>query len=142
MDLTREFELPVGLEVEGVAEPIKKGVMRRVKSKDIIALNKDQTLKQLSGQNLDMNKGNPVTLMMATGAFFEMFSILFSRVVTSLEGIETINKKIFQDMYQEDIQHLISIYNDMNGFDKIQGGGKEGLPFAQFPNLSNTSPTP
>ena len=137
--LTKEFTLPVGLEIG--TDVFKVGVMRRAKSKDIIALNRDVTLKQLSGQDLDMNGGNPVTLMMATGAFLEMFSILFSKVVISIQGITEIKKTIFQDMYQEDMQYLINEYNSLNGFDKDMGSDKKA-PFVSFPGLSRNSPTP
>jgi len=113
MELTRECELPIGYE-DGQGTVHKSVQMRRVKNSDIIGLNKDIRMKALSEDNLDIESGNPVVSMRATGALLEMFSIIFGRVVTKLGEMTNPPAKVFQDMYQEDFQALITVYNDLN----------------------------
>jgi len=113
MELTREFELPIGYE-DGQGAIHKSVQMRKVKNSDIICLNKDIRMKALSGDDLNIESGNPVVSMRATGALLEMFSIIFGRVVIKLGQMENPPAKVFQDMYQEDFQTIIGIYNDLN----------------------------
>jgi hypothetical protein len=110
-----EFDLPSGYEIDGTVH--KHVTMRKVKNSDIIAIQKDQGLKAMAHEGLELSIRNPVTAMRVNAQLAEMFSILFTRVVLQLGDIEKPGKVVFLDLYQGDMQVLMEHYATLNGVD-------------------------
>ena len=111
------FTLPVGYETDD-GQRYREVTMRKVKNKDIIAVQNDIEMKKLSHEKLELRDNhNPITAMAANGMLAKMFSILFCQVVLEIKGIENVTKAIFLDMYNQDLNYMIEQYGELNGID-------------------------
>lgn len=141
IQITQVLQLPVGLEIGGVNH--REVEMRRVKGSDIIAIQNDARVIELSRKNLEMDGVNPIKAMLATAGMIEMFSILFSRVVVRVGSVTDKNKltpSVFQSMWQEDIGAMMKHYGTMNGVSEEEM--KEGVtqrPFGSSPTTLDNS---
>ena len=87
-----EFTLPCGyLDQDGTLH--REGLMRRATAADEILPLKDPRVQK-----------NPAYLVV----------ILFSRVITRLEGVDAINPKVIEGLYATDLAYLQDLYNDLN----------------------------
>ena len=135
--ITRDFKLQDGVDIKGVI--VTEGVMRLVLNKDIIALNHDVRLRELSKMQTGIGKSseeNPLGSMLANSAITEMFCVLFARIIIKFGDLDSqsINYAVLSELTQRDMNSLIAVYADMNGEDleeiKRKVGGSE-VPFAQ-----------
>lgn len=139
---TMEFELPIGIEVNG--KLCRHGVMRRVRNRDIILMNDDIGFRAIKSQDANIEivqktdasgetviSVNPVEAFRVAGSTAKMYSILFARTVTKLEDLrpDQINQELFVDSYQDDLLYLVGIYNKLNG-DETAGKAETKLPLA------------
>jgi len=111
---TAEFELPVGYE-DGDGKVHKTVLMRKVKNSDIIAIQDDMTIREISKENISLDTKNPVISMRLNAHMIMMFSLLFGRVVLRLGTIDKPSKRVFVEFYQEDMQVMMEKYADLNG---------------------------
>jgi len=88
-----EFTLPKGY-VDAEGNLHKKGVMRLATAADEILPLKDPRVQQ-----------NPAYLNI----------ILFSRVITKLGELQTINTKVIEDLFASDLAYLQDFYRQING---------------------------
>lgn len=90
-----EFTLPYGyLDPDGTLH--RSGVMRRATAADEILPLKDPRVVK-----------NPSYLIV----------ILLARVVTRLDGVESINTKVIEDLYATDLAYLQKFYNRINSLE-------------------------
>jgi hypothetical protein len=90
-----DFTLPYGyLDDEGTLH--RDGVMRRATAADEILPLKDPRVQK-----------NPAYLVV----------ILLSRVITRLDGMDTINPKVIEGLYATDLAYLQNLYNELNRLD-------------------------
>lgn len=111
-----KFDLNLGIEVEGKLH--KTVTMRKVKNKDILAIQNDSRLKDIAGQDFNMSGGNIVRMMSSMSPMIKMYALLFDRVVESIGDLTDaqITKKLFEDeMYNEDFQPMSELYEIFNG---------------------------
>jgi len=134
-NVTIEFELPIGYEdSNGILHTTV--VMRMVKNSDTVAIQKDINLQRYAKENLEINSKNPVSAMRINSQMIEMFSLLFSRVIVSFGSLskEQINKALIADLYQNDMNCLMTHYAELNGVDIesaqriLEGEEKDPLP--------------
>lgn len=110
---TIEFELPNGIEIDG--ELCTTVVMRKLKNKDILAVQQDVGLKKLSSERFDIKDNmNPVMMSRINAALIQMFSLTFALTIESIGG-KPIKRRTFDDMYQEDFQLMMEKYGKLNG---------------------------
>jgi hypothetical protein len=88
-----EFTLPKGY-VDGEGNLHKKGIMRLATAADEILPLKDPRVNQ-----------NPAYLNV----------ILFSRVITKLGDLQTINNKVIEGLFASDLAYLQDFYRQING---------------------------
>ena len=88
-----EFTLPKGY-VDSKGNLHSEGTMRLATAADEILPLKDPRVEQ-----------NPAYLVI----------ILLSRVVTSLGDLKSINPKVIEGLFSEDLEHLENLYNAING---------------------------
>lgn len=88
-----EFTLPKGY-VDEEGNLYKKGIMRLATAADEILPLKDPRVNQ-----------NPAYLNI----------ILFSRVITKLGDLQTINTKVIEDFFASDLAYLQDFYRQING---------------------------
>ena len=134
-NVTIEFELPIGYEdSNGILHTTV--VMRMVKNSDTVAIQKDINLQRYAKENLEINSKNPVSAMRINSQMIEMFSLLFSRVIVSFGSLskEQINRALIADLYQNDMNCLMTHYAELNGVDIesaqriLEGEEKDPLP--------------
>ena len=102
------FELPRGY-VDGEGNLHRTGVMRLATAADEILPLKDPRVQQ-------------------NAAYFVV--ILLARVVTRLEGVESITPKVIEQLYSADLAHLQWVYNEFNRLDGVR-------PSATCPNCQH-----
>lgn len=115
----------------------KEIVMRKATSRDIIDIQRDQRLKEVSKDNIDIRTNNPVLMMKVNAQLFVMFSILFGRVITKVGDVpaEKIRPDLFLDLYSDDMQILMEKYGELNGVDVEESKNLlQGMQQSQQPN--------
>lgn len=118
--ITQEFELPIGIEVNGTFH--RNVTMRKVKNKDIMAIQQDTRIRELGKDNLQMRQNDPIQAMKVNAALIRLFTTLFCRVIIKIEGLDDVKPPYFEDMYQEDMETMMNVYGELNGVDMKQGG--------------------
>jgi hypothetical protein len=88
-----DFTLPKGY-VDGEGNLHKKGIMRLATAADEILPMKDPRVQS-----------NPAYLTI----------ILFSRVITKLGDVDSINPKVIENLWASDLSYLQEFYNRING---------------------------
>lgn len=112
------FDLPVGYEDKAGA--IHKSItMRRMKNRDIIKIQKDHRVKAINASNANtgaVDIRNPITSMMVGANLIELFSVLFTQIITAVGTVpkENITMDLFLDMWQADMMFLIKKYGELN----------------------------
>jgi len=118
LQVTCEFDLPIGYEgKDGTLH--RHVVMRRVRTGDLIGSYDGLDLKALRSDNLNVSDQNPAAAMLAMGAFYKIMCFMFGRVIIRLGDLEggQINRTIFHDLTQVDMNFLMDKYNKLNGLD-------------------------
>lgn len=116
-----EFEVLDSFEYKGVQ--IKKGKIRKIKNKDIIAINKDISMQQLAKRSdVDESSHHPMIQAMTNSVMTECFCFLLSKLVTVLgdgdgKYLEQVDRKVFEEFTQTDMSNLVKIYGEMNQTD-------------------------
>jgi hypothetical protein len=103
-----DFTLPLGY-VDQDGDVHRRGTMRLATAADEILPLKDPRVQQ-------------------NQAYFVV--ILLSRVVTRLEGVDTITPKLIEQLYSADLAQLQRVYNDLNRLDGVP-------PSATCPNCQH-----
>ena len=126
---TIEFDLPVGFkDANGVVH--KHITMRRMKTIDRLNLQKDLRIKDLAGQRVESDSGNAAQAIIANAVALKVYAIIFSLVVTAIDGIpkENILPEIFYDIFDEpaDMKCLMDHHKQLNG--DAEGGTDSPFP--------------
>jgi len=130
-----EFELPCGYEDEA-GTVHKTVIMRKMRSKDILEIQKDMKVKEFANKPVKMDRDNPIGAILGSANLSYLFALLFTRVVEAVGNIprDKINKDLFLDLYQEDMFFLMNQYaelNNMNPDELINAGGNAEAPLTQ-----------
>lgn len=146
-DITTTFELPIGLEDNGVRHTTV--VLRRLKGKDVIELSSDQRVQALARENLDVEltnfdvsalegddpvsalkkfsgKINPLRMQVLEGVTWRINCITFSRVILSIGAIEhpSVDKIMSLDM--ADLREIQRRHAEFNRSTVTAGGSGDG----------------
>lgn len=128
--VTTTFDLPVGYEDEtGILH--KTVVMRRVKNRDIIAIQADLQLNQMASKSVDLYSGNPAQQFIAAAATAQVYAILYSQVILRIGAIEKPDRKVFENLFISDATVLYQKYCELNGLVVKKG---DAVPFAPGTN--------
>lgn len=111
-----KFTLNNGIEKDGAIHT--EVIMRKVKNGDILAIQNDQRLNEISQHTFDLKGGNIIKMMSSMSPMIKMYALIFSRVIEKVGDIskDNIKRSLFEDeLLNEDFNDLIDTYELFNG---------------------------